>query len=86
MTPKYFSPQPEEQTDRIDPVRERMAGKEKRYERVLCPHCGRLLGRRSAAATGFFQLKCPRCSHEQQRTILVDFIFLVEIDEKDKVD
>ena len=86
MTPEKFSPEKEEHSERMDPVRTRIAGKAKSYERVLCPHCGRLLGRRSAAATGFFQLKCPRCSHEQQRTILVDFIFLVEIDEKDKVD
>ena len=61
------------------------AEKKAEYERVLCPHCGRLLGRRSAGASGVFQLKCTRCSHQEQRTVLVTYIFLVEIDKPPEV-
>lgn len=56
------------------------------YERVLCPNCGRLLGRRSKQATGVFQLKCARCSHHLQRSVVITYHFLVEIDDGDKVD
>ena len=47
--------------------------------------CGRLLGRRSAGASGVFQLKCTHCSHQEQRTVLVTYIFLVEIDKPPEV-
>lgn len=48
-------------------------------ERMDCPRCGKLLGKRAPGTFGLVELRCSRCSWLEGRPIYVRLYFVVEI-------